>query len=88
LPGSKEWERLDKNLSYNWKDKLLPILRTYQQTTPGTFIEEKHSSLVWHYRKADDEFGDWKANRLTQELAAITAVMHWAWMGSCSDWSG
>jgi hypothetical protein len=47
LPGSKEWERLDKNLSYNWKDNLLPILRTYQQTTPGTFIEEKHSSLVW-----------------------------------------
>ncbi|MBV8585506.1 MAG: bifunctional alpha,alpha-trehalose-phosphate synthase (UDP-forming)/trehalose-phosphatase, partial [Verrucomicrobia bacterium] len=73
LPASKEWERLDKNLNYDWKDKLLPILRTYQQSTPGSSIEEKHSSLVWHYRKADEEFGAWKANRLTQELAALTA---------------
>jgi trehalose 6-phosphate synthase/phosphatase len=73
LPGSKEWERLDKNLNYSWKEKLLPILCNYRQSTPGSSIEEKHSSIVWHYRKADEEFGAWKANRLTQELAALTA---------------
>ncbi|MBV8814471.1 MAG: bifunctional alpha,alpha-trehalose-phosphate synthase (UDP-forming)/trehalose-phosphatase [Verrucomicrobia bacterium] len=73
LPGSKEWERLDKNLNYSWKEKLLPILRNYQQSTPGSSIEDKHSSIVWHYRKAEEEFGAWKANRLTQELAALTA---------------
>jgi trehalose 6-phosphate synthase/phosphatase len=72
-PGQKEWERLDRNLKYTWKDKLLPILRVYEQTTPGSLIEEKPSSIVWHYRRADEEFGEWKANRLTQELAALAA---------------
>jgi trehalose 6-phosphate synthase/phosphatase len=72
-PGQKEWERLDRNLKYTWKDKLLPILRVYEQTTPGSMVEEKPSSIVWHYRRADEEFGQWKANRLTQESAALAA---------------
>ena len=71
--GQKEWERADRNLNYAWKDKLLPILRIYEQTTPGSMIEEKPSSIVWHYRRADEEFGEWKANRLTQELTALAA---------------
>jgi trehalose 6-phosphate synthase/phosphatase len=72
-PGQREWERLDKNLNYAWKEKLLPILRIYQQATPGSAIEEKHSSIVWHYRKAEGEFGAWKADRLVQGLSAFTA---------------
>jgi trehalose 6-phosphate synthase/phosphatase len=36
-------------------------------------VEEKPSAIVWHYRKADEEFGGWKANRLTQELSALGA---------------
>jgi trehalose 6-phosphate synthase/phosphatase len=70
-PRTKSWERKDGNLKYAWKDKLLPILRIYEQTTPGSMIEEKPSAIVWHYRKADEEFGGWKANRLTQELSAL-----------------
>ena len=72
-PGEKEWERLDLNLNYAWKEELLPILRLYEQATPGSTIEEKHSSIVWHYRKADQDFGGWKANQLTEELSALTA---------------
>jgi trehalose 6-phosphate synthase/phosphatase len=71
--GQKQWERLDKNLNYTWKEKLLPILRIYQQAAPGSTIEEKHSSIVWHYRKAEEEFGAWKADRLVQGLSAFTA---------------
>jgi trehalose 6-phosphate synthase/phosphatase len=72
-PGKKQWERLDNNVNYAWKEKLLPILRIYEQATLGSAVEEKHSSIVWHYRKADEEFGDWKANQLTEELSALTA---------------
>jgi trehalose 6-phosphate synthase/phosphatase len=72
-PGKKHWERLDDNLNYGWKEKLLPILQLYEQATPGSVIEEKHSSIVWHYRKADDEFGLWKADQLAQELSALAA---------------
>ena len=71
--GKKEWERLDRNINYAWKEELLPILRLYEQATPGSSIEEKHSSIVWHYRKADEEFGAWKAKQLTEELSALTA---------------
>jgi trehalose 6-phosphate synthase/phosphatase len=60
-------------VNYAWKEKLLPILRIYEQATPGSAVEEKHSSIVWHYRKADEEFGEWKANQLTEELSALTA---------------
>jgi trehalose 6-phosphate synthase/phosphatase len=72
-PGKKEWERLDRNVNYAWKEELLAILRLYEQATPGSTIEEKHSSIVWHYRKADEDFGAWKASRLTEELSALTA---------------
>jgi trehalose 6-phosphate synthase/phosphatase len=36
--------------------------------TPGSNIEEKTSSVVWHYRNSDLEFGNWKANQLVAEL--------------------
>jgi trehalose 6-phosphate synthase/phosphatase len=72
-PGQKEWERLDRDISYAWKEELLPILRLYEQATPGSRMEDKRSSIVWHYRRADQEFGAWKANQLTEELSALTA---------------
>jgi hypothetical protein len=56
-----------------WKKELLNILRLYEEATPGSFVEEKRSSLAWHYRKADQEFGAWKARKLTRQLVALTA---------------
>ena len=43
------------------------------EATPGSYVEEKRTSLVWHYRAADPEFGSWKANQLVEELGAVTA---------------
>src|SRR5262249_13712399 len=72
-PGQRAWEKLDRNVDYGWKPELLSILRLYEEATPGSFVEEKRSSIVWHYRKADQQFGDWKAHQLAEELAALTA---------------
>jgi trehalose 6-phosphate synthase/phosphatase len=72
-PGSKDWEPQDSQVDYSWKALVLPILRLYEEATPGSMVEEKRTSLVWHYRRVDAEFGEWKANQLAETLSAITA---------------
>ena len=71
--GAKNWEPLDGQIDYAWKEEVQPVLRLYEAALPGSHIEEKRTSLVWHYRQADPEFGAWKANQLAEELGAMTA---------------
>ena len=71
--GSRQWERLDSGVSYAWKEEMLKILRLYEESTPGSFVEEKKTSIVWHYRNTDPEFGAWKAHQLAGELGARMA---------------
>lgn len=71
--GSRQWERLDRGVSYAWKEPVLRVLHSYEQSTPGSFVEEKQTSLVWHYRNTDPEFGTWKAHKLAQELHDLMA---------------
>ena len=72
-PGSREWQTLDGQTNYGWKEQVRPLLYLTAEATPGSFIEEKRTSLVWHYRAADPEFGSLKANQLVEELGAVTA---------------
>jgi trehalose 6-phosphate synthase/phosphatase len=72
-PGSSEWEQLDRNVSYHWKAEVLRVLQLYEASTPGSRVEDKRTSLVWHYRQADPEFGQHKAMELTEELSTIAA---------------
>ncbi len=71
--GERKWERLDAGVNYGWKEEMLNILRLYEQSTPGSFVEEKGTSLVWHYRNTDPEFGAWKAHQLAAELRSMMA---------------
>ncbi len=71
--ATHEWERLDQGVSYAWKEPTLKILRIYEDSTPGSLVEEKKTSLVWHYRNTDPEFGAWKAHQLAVELGALMA---------------
>ena len=41
--------------------------------TPGSLVEEKEYSLVWHYRMADPESGEWLANELASVLEGLLA---------------
>lgn len=56
-----------------WKKIIHPILEFYVDRTPGTFIEEKNCSLVWHHRKADPELGNLRAIELKDELTSLIA---------------
>lgn len=66
MPG-REWNKIS-GLSTQWKKEIYPVLETYVDRTPGTFIEEKTYSLVWHYRKAQKGLGELRANELTNTL--------------------
>jgi trehalose 6-phosphate synthase/phosphatase len=57
--------------SKTWMDTIRPLLENFMDNTPGTFIEEKNFSLVWHYRKAEPEQGDRRAMELRDELTNL-----------------
>ena len=52
---------------------VMPILEHFVDRTPGSFVEEKKYALVWHYRMAEPEFGEWLANELVSMLEAMLA---------------
>jgi len=72
-PASSSWEPLRPQLSTEWKPTVMPILEHFVDRTPGSFIEEKKYALVWHYRMAEPEFGEWLANELVSMLEAMLA---------------
>jgi trehalose 6-phosphate synthase/phosphatase len=70
-PHARRWEQADRNVTYGWKDQILQVFQLYQESTPGSWIEDKRTSLVWHYRRSDPEFGEWKARQLATDLSAM-----------------
>lgn len=45
----------------------------YTETTDGSFIEVKESSLVWNYQYADPDFGSCQAKELLDHLESVLA---------------
>ena len=67
---SDQW--IDKHATNNdWMSHILPVLQQFTDNTPGTLIEKKTNSLVWHYRKTDPELGVNKAEELKTVLASM-----------------
>lgn len=60
-------------LKKEWKDEFRKILEIYTDRTPGSFIEEKSYSLVWHYRKAEKGLGELRAGEIMNHLRIIAA---------------
>ena len=71
--GSADWELVHEHVDTSWKDVVRPHLEQAADKTPGASIEEKLSSIVWHYRQADPEYGAWQARGLLEELTDVTA---------------
>lgn len=70
-----EW-RLASPLKDDWKKDVLPVLEQYVNATPGSFIEEKSFSLVWHYRAADPRLGKLNAKELRVRLKSLAASLN------------
>ena len=71
----KEWETIEP-LENDWKKEILPVLEVYVDRTPGSFIEEKEFSLVWHYRNCDAELAAVRAKELKDVLLNLTANLN------------
>ena len=63
-------------LSDEWKDDIRPILEVFVDRTPGSFIEEKDFSLVWHFRKVDPALSIVRVGELKDVLLHITANLN------------
>ena len=60
-----------ENVKGDWMKKVLPVLESFVDRTPGSFIEEKNYSLAWHYRNTDPDFGTKRATELNTVLTSL-----------------
>ncbi|KAI7904906.1 trehalose-phosphatase [Cokeromyces recurvatus] len=51
-PESNDWSDMLGDTDMSWKDDVLEIFEKYTKRNPGTVIEQKKSSITWHYRNA------------------------------------
>ncbi|KAF8196101.1 trehalose-6-phosphate phosphatase [Pholiota molesta] len=59
--GSSQWTNFTKNLDMSWM----------AERTTGSHIEMKKSSITWHYRATDPEWGQFQC-RQCQDLVALS----------------
>ncbi|MDX9703743.1 MAG: bifunctional alpha,alpha-trehalose-phosphate synthase (UDP-forming)/trehalose-phosphatase [Candidatus Auribacterota bacterium] len=68
---NKNWKLIGP-LTSDWKAHIRPLLEVYVDRTPGSLIEEKTFSLVWHYRKVDPELAGVRVSEMTDALLSLT----------------
>ncbi|MDP4679149.1 MAG: bifunctional alpha,alpha-trehalose-phosphate synthase (UDP-forming)/trehalose-phosphatase, partial [Cyclobacteriaceae bacterium] len=73
--STKEWKML-ATLKANWKKEMLDVLEDYVRRTPGSFVEQKDYSMVWHYRKVETGLGELRTRELTSHLKYLAADRH------------
>jgi trehalose 6-phosphate synthase/phosphatase len=71
---SGDWMVKDQ-LSGSWKSTIRPILERFVDRTPGSFVEEKSYSLVWHCRKAEPDLAYLRMHELKDALITLTNNM-------------
>jgi trehalose 6-phosphate synthase/phosphatase len=68
-----EWQVLGESFEEEWQQQIRPVLEVYVDRTPGAYVEDKGSSLVWHYRRAEPELGSLRAKELMENLESYLA---------------
>ncbi len=66
-----DWKMLT-HMNNDWKEEINNLLNSYVDRTPGSFVEYKDYSLVWHYRRVETGLGEIRTRELTSHLKYIT----------------
>jgi len=56
-----------------WKAAVRRVMEEFAELAPGSYVEEKQSSIAWHYRNVEPEVGEALAARLVEALAGLLA---------------
>ncbi|MFS8017683.1 putative alpha,alpha-trehalose-phosphate synthase (UDP-forming), Trehalose-phosphatase [Helianthus anomalus] len=73
LKRDEEWETCVQVEDSGWKQNAYPIMTLYTETTDGSMIETKDTSMVWSYEDADPDFGSCQAKELLDHLESVLA---------------
>lgn len=73
LKRDAEWETCAPGTDSSWKQIAEPVMKLYTETTDGSTIEEKETSIVWCYEDADPDFGSCQAKELLNHLDSVLA---------------
>ena len=60
-------------VSTEWKHQIRPLMQIFVDRCAGSFIEEKKSTLAWHYRNTHQELGFNRSRELRNSLMQLTA---------------
>ncbi|KAL0925729.1 hypothetical protein M5K25_004096 [Dendrobium thyrsiflorum] len=71
LKRDAEWQKCIPAADCSWKQIAEPVMKLYTETTDGSFIEDKETSLVWSYEDADHDFGACQAKELFNHLESV-----------------
>jgi trehalose 6-phosphate synthase/phosphatase len=73
---SGEWTPTIAPSESEWKKDIRPKMEPFVDRVPGSFIEEKEFSLVWHYRQAESETAFAAAKELNDMLSGFATNMN------------
>lgn len=73
--AGEEFTLIDK-IENRWKYEIRPILEDYVGRTPGSFLEEKDYSLVWHFRRVETGLGELRMRELTSHMKYLAPNMN------------
>jgi trehalose 6-phosphate synthase/phosphatase len=60
-------------INTEWKEQIRPLMQLFVDRCAGSFIEEKKSTLAWHYRNTNQELGFMRSRELRNALLQLTA---------------
>ncbi|XP_057482200.1 alpha,alpha-trehalose-phosphate synthase [UDP-forming] 6-like isoform X2 [Actinidia eriantha] len=73
LKRDAKWETCVPVVDCSWKQIAEPVMKLYTETTDGSTIEDRETSLVWCYEDADPDFGSCQAKELLDHLESVLA---------------